>query len=233
MKSSALFFILTYSLLSTVNAQFKMLGTSKEMGNGCIQLTPNLAYSEGLAYHHSKLDLSSDFQIEFDIFLGTKNEGADGITFVIHNDVREYEAYGNWGECMGYGRFNPSYPGNSIDPSIAVEFDTYQNKNQNDPYSDHVAYLENGSSRHQDYWNNQDENFNLEDGRLHSFRFKWQPDLNQITVYLDGDVVYKAKRDLINDVFKGNTKVIWGFTASTGRAFNLQYFCLRRLASLK
>ncbi len=232
MKRPISLLLLVFILSFAVKAQFKMLGTSKDMGNGCIQLTPDLAYSEGLAYHHTKLDLSTDFQIEFDIYLGNKNEGADGITFVIHNDVREFEAYGNWGECMGYGRFNPSYPGNSIDPSIAVEFDTYQNINQNDPISDHVAYLENGSSRHQKYWNNSDNEFNLEDGGLHSFRFKWEPGVNRITVYLDGNIVYQGKRDIINDIFKGNTQVIWGFTASTGRAYNLQYFCLRRLASI-
>ena len=48
-------------------AQFKMLGTSRDMGNGCIQLTPSVAYSEGLAYSHTKLDLSDNFEIEFDI----------------------------------------------------------------------------------------------------------------------------------------------------------------------
>lgn len=229
------FFILFMLLLvsKTVQAQFKMIGTSRDMGNGCILLTPDEAYSEGLAYHYTKLDLSEYFEIEFDIFLGDKNEGADGITFVIHNDDRGFNAFGNWGECMGYGRFNPSYPGNSIYPSIAVEFDTYQNPNQNDPASDHVAYLENGSSRHQVYWNSDDRNYNLEDNHLHNFRFRWQPKTKSIIVFLDGVIVYKGKKDLINEIFNGKSKVIWGFTASTGRAYNLQYFCFRRLASIR
>ena len=230
--------LILIALLSLTNqlvsmAQFKMLGTSRDMGNGCIQLTPSIAYSEGLAYSHAKLDLTENFEIEFDIFLGDKEEGADGITFVIHNDERGFNAFGNWGECMGYGRFNPNYPGNSIYPSIAVEFDTYQNINQNDPASDHVAYLENGSSRHMDHWNNNDRDFNLEDNRLHNFRFRWDATKKNITVLLDGVVVYKGQKDLINQIFNGETKVIWGFTASTGRAHNLQYFCLRRLASAR
>ncbi len=230
-----LIFIVALTLINHLIsvAQFKMLGTSRDMGNGCIQLTPNIAYSEGLAYSYAKLDLSENFQIEFDIFLGDKENGADGITFVIHNDERGFNAFGNWGECMGYGRFNPNYPGNCIDPSIAVEFDTYQNPNQNDPSSDHVAYLENGSSRHYQYWNNDDLAFNLEDNRLHNFRFRWEHEQQRITVLLDGMLVYQGKKDLINEIFQGKTKVIWGFTASTGRAHNLQYFCLRRLASAK
>lgn len=211
-------------------AQFRMLGASRDMGNGCIQLTPDEPYSEGLAYSEDKLNLSGDFEIEFDIYLGEKNEGADGITFVVHNDDRGFDAYGNWGECMGYGRFNPNYPGTSIYPSIAVEFDTYFNPNQNDPYSDHVAYLENGSSRHMAYWNNKDSEFNIEDDRLHNFRFRWDADQKRITVLLDNVIVYERQKDLVADIFKNKNNVIWGFTASTGRKYNLQFFCLRRLA---
>jgi hypothetical protein len=214
-----------------LSAQFHMLGNAEYMDGGCIQLTPDRPYSEGIAYNTQKLDLSFNFEISFDIYLGDNDEGADGITFVIHNDPRQFEAYGTYGECMGYGRWNPEYLyGNYIAPSIAIEFDTYQNARQNDPQSDHVAYLENGTNYHKRYWNNKNANYNLEDGEMHSFRFRWQPETQQITAYIDGKIAYEGKRDLINDIFGGKTNVIWGFTASTGRKHNLQYFCLRRLA---
>ncbi len=213
--------------------QFHLIGNASEMGNGCIMLTPDVPYSEGIAYSRHKLDLTRNFSIDFDIFLGDKNEGADGITFVIHDDVRSFNAFGSWGECMGYGRFSPGSSGNSIDPSIAIEFDTYQNPWQNDPISDHVAYLENGVNQHLTYWNNQDMQFDLEDSFLHSFKFMWEAKSMSIWVYLDGHEVYHGKKDLINDIFGGNSEVIWGFTASTGRKHNLQYFCLKRLASIK
>ncbi len=208
-----------------------MLGNATYMDGGCIQLTPDEPYSEGIAYNSTKLDLNYNFEISFDIFLGENDKGADGITFVIHNDPRQFEAFGTYGECMGYGRWSPeSAFGNYIAPSIAIEFDTYYNPRQNDPESDHVAYLENGTNFHKKYWNNNIKNFNLEDGKMHSFRFRWQPEQKLITVYLDGNKVYEGKRDLITDIFNGNSEVIWGFTASTGRKHNLQYFCLRRLA---
>lgn len=211
--------------------QFSLMGTAEEMGNDCIRLTPDLQYMEGLAYHTTKLNLENFFEIEFDIFLGDKDEGADGITFVIHDDERGFDAYGTWGECMGYGRWSYNYlAGNYIAPSIAVEFDTYQNFRQNDPICDHVAYLENGTNFHTDYWNNGNENFNLEDNYLHSFLFRWEPDLKKITVKLDGNIVYQGNRDLVKDIFQGQTRVIWGFTASTGNKHNLQYFCLKRWA---
>lgn len=222
--------VLAFSLITYVSsAQYYFLGTAGNMPGGCIQLTPDLPYAEGIAYNEYKLNLDDYFEIQFDIYLGDKDNGADGITFVIHNDIRGFDAFGQWGECMGYGRFNPFRAGNSIDPSIAIEFDTYQNAYQNDPYSDHIAYLENGISRHQSYWNGGDEEFNLEDDRMHDFRFRWEPDSKKITVFWDGEVVYEGERDLKNNIFEGESEVIWGFTASTGRAHNLQYFCLRRL----
>lgn len=231
------FFKLVFSIsftmyLASANAQYYFLGTAGNMANGCIQLTPDEPYSEGLAYNYQKLDLTQFFEIQFDLYLGDKDLGADGITFVIHNDVRGYEAFGQWGECMGYGRFNPFRPGNSIDPSVAVEFDTYQNGFQNDPACDHVAYLENGVSRHESYWNDGNDTYNMEDDRLHDFRFRWDPQSQLVKVFWDGVQVVEMKRDLIKDIFEGETQVIWGFTASTGRAHNLQYFCLRRMVYL-
>ena len=226
--------ILTILLVSAVlgaQAQFITIGTAQPMDGSCIQLTPDRPYAQGIAYSTTKLDLGNYFEIQFDIYLGDKNDnGADGITFVIHNDSREYQAFGGWGEGMGYGRMNPYGNGNNISPSVAVEFDTYQNAVQNDPLMDHIAYLENGYSYHEYFWNGNSDQFNLEDGELHDFRFRWNPTDEEITVYLDGMVVYQGKRDLLNDIFSGQRSVIWGFTASTGRLHNLQYFCLRRLA---
>ncbi len=227
--------ILSISLLilfGGVNAQYHLLGNAQYMQNGCIQLTPDVPYAEGLAYNMTKLDLENYFEIQFDIYLGDKEQGADGITFVIHNDIRGYDAFGQWGECMGYGRFNPFQPGNSIDPSIAIEFDTYQNPFQGDPDCDHIAYLENGVSRHESFWNGDNDTYDIEDNRLHDFRFRWNPNKKQITVLWDGNTVYEGTRDLVEDIFEGETEVIWGFTASTGRAHNLQYFCLKRLVDL-
>lgn len=231
MKNLFLFGLLWCLGFTSFAQSFKLMGTAQEMPNDCIQLTPDVQYAEGLAYHTTKLNLARFFEIEFDIFLGEKDQGADGITFVIHDDDRGFNAYGTWGECMGYGRWNHDYlAGNYISPSIAIEFDTYQNYRQNDPDCDHVAYLENGSNFHEKYWNDQNEKFNIEDGLLHNFRFRWEPDNQQITVYLDGKVVHKSKRDLVKEIFNGKTQAIWGFTASTGSEHNLQYFCLKKWA---
>ncbi len=230
MRIFTIFLFLLNLLPLSVFGQYMLLEDALNLDNGCIQLTPDTPYSRGIAYNKTKLDLSKYFEIEFDIYLGNKEEGADGITFVMHNDHRGFRAMGTWGECMGYGRWLREYAtGNFISPSIAIEFDTYHNYNQNDPECDHVAYLENGSNYHTKYWNNNKMDFDLEDNKLHDFRFRWNPEKQDITVSLDGNIVYQGKRNLIKDVFEGNTEVIWGFTASTGRASNQQFFCLKRI----
>lgn len=231
MKSilSALLGLLLCCPPSQLFAQFRLMGDAQHMRQECIQLTPDEPYSEGLAYHKTRLDLENYFEIEFDIYLGDKDEGADGITFVIHNDPLGFDAFGTWGECMGYGRWSRNYlAGAYISPSIAFEFDTYYNPRQNDPPFDHVAYLENGTNYHEHFWHNDDEDFNLEDDAMHSFRLTWLPNEKMLLVYLDEQLVYQVKKDLVREIFGGQTQVIWGFTASTGRRHNLQYFCLKR-----
>lgn len=194
-------------------SQFYLNGTARNMPDGCIMLTPDEPYCEGLAYYNTLLDLSRNFEIGFDIYFGSRDEyGADGIAFVIQNDPRGQEAYGTWGECLGYGTWDRTRPGGTyIAPSIAVEFDTYQNPRQNDPSCDHVAYLEQGSSRHLRYFNNEDENYNLEDDQLHDFRFMWNADEQKLTILLDGGVVYTGNKDLVNEIFEGENLVRWGF----------------------
>lgn len=223
--------LVTFLLLLSyfVQAQFTFQGQAMQMDGDCILLTPDTAYAEGIAFYSVLVDLEKPFSIGFDLFFGEKEEGADGMTFVLHNDPRGYRAFGVWGEGMGYGGFSPAFGGNRIAPSIAIEFDTYQNLRQNDPPNDHVAWLENGSSRHDLHWPEDSDDFNLEDGMLHDFNFQWDPVEKRVTVMLDGQIVANVQRDLVADIFEGQTMAIWGFTASTGRKHNLQYFCLRRV----
>lgn len=216
-----------------VHAQFHYLGNAQPLDDQCIMLTPDEPYSEGIAYSTNTIDLNNDFVIDFDIYLGNKDEGADGITFVMQGDERGFQAFGTYGECMGYGRWNPESPyGSFIAPSIAVEFDTYFNPSQNDPESDHMAYHENGTNYHFVDTKKPIESSNMEDDKLHSFILRWNSTTKTLRIWLDGTERIEIKKDLLKEIFNGNTNVIWGFTASTGRKHNLQYFCLKKFANL-
>jgi len=225
--------ILFSFLINSATAQYYYLGNAQPMDDQCILLTPDEPYSEGIAYNTNTIDLNNDFVIDFDIYLGNKDEGADGITFVMHTDPRRFQAFGTYGECMGYGRWNPEFAqGSFIAPSLAVEFDTYYNPTQNDPEHDHMAYLENGTNYHFIDVKKPIESENLEDDRLHSFILHWDSSDHILRILLDGEERIKVKKDLLNEIFNGNTSLIWGFTASTGRKYNLQYLCLKRFANV-
>ena len=218
---------------SSLTAQYRYLGNAQPLDDQCILLTPDEPYSEGIAYNTNTIDLNNDFVIDFDIYLGNKDEGADGITFVMHSDARRFNAFGTYGECMGYGRWNPEFAfGSFISPSLAIEFDTYYNPTQNDPENDHMAYLENGTNYHFVDVKKPIEPGNLEDDRLHSFVLRWDSSKKLLRVWLDEKLRLEIQKDLLSEIFKGSTEVIWGFTASTGRKHNLQYFCLKRFAYL-
>ena len=220
-------------LQTSLFAQYHYLGNAQPLDNQCVLLTPDEPYSEGIAYNTHTIDLNNDFVIDFDIYLGNKDEGADGITFVMHTDPRGFQAFGTYGECMGYGRWNPEFAfGAFISPSLAIEFDTYYNPTQNDPENDHMAYLENGTNYHFVDVKKPVDPGNLEDDQLHSFILRWDSTNKILRVWLDDEIRVEKSKDLLNDIFKGNTNVIWGFTASTGRKHNLQYFCLKRFANL-
>jgi hypothetical protein len=222
--------MLLFVQVKCVAQGYVFLGDAGPMGNDCIRLTYDSVYRTGIAWSEVKLSLDKYFRIEFDVFLGEDDLGADGITFVIHSDPRGFLSYGTFGEGIGYGRFNPAGGGISILPSVAVEFDTYYNRNQADPVGDHVALLVNGSSGHYfDLPVFQDDQLQLEDGYLHSFQFIWDPESNKVQVLLDGQTVINYGIDL-RELFPVENGLIWGFTSSTGRKHNNQYFCLRRMA---
>lgn len=230
---SCLLILIVFLPFRAVEAQYILMGDADYFDNSaCIMLTPDEPYKEGIAWSESKIDLNNPFFIVFDLYLGDKDDaGADGICFVMQNDPRQFGAYGTYGEGIGYGRFNPySDRGTFIAPSIAIEFDTYQNLWQNDPPQDHIAYLENGSNQHLTYWPKDDINFRLTDDALHNFRFEWDPYSKIINVYFDFELVLSFERDLVDSIFGGNALVVWGFTSSTGRKHNLQYFCLNTMA---
>jgi hypothetical protein len=162
-------------------AQYKTIGDAAPMGD-CIRLTLDEPYSEGIAYNTSRLDLNNLFEIEFDIFWGTKTSWAPmelpSSCTTIHGDSRLLVLWRrNW--IRQYG------PRRQLDcPFDSRRVDTYQNYTQNDPPYDHVALLVNGVNLHPGDWKESTENLNLEDDKLHNFRFRWNPSDLSIRVHL-------------------------------------------------
>ncbi|MBN2682264.1 MAG: T9SS type A sorting domain-containing protein [Bacteroidales bacterium] len=201
--------------------EFSVNGTSYQSGTSCYIITENLEDQSGSVWSNFKVDLTNDFSIAFDIFLGDESgsEGADGAVFCLQGDCA---SAGGAGGSMGYG---------GINGSVAVEFDTYRNYDENgDPFDgeDHLAIISNGNVNHWAATNlaGPAAVSELEDNDWHSAVVSWNNASSTLSVSFDGTPLLSYSGDIINDIFAGNTQVFWGFTAGTGLYYNRQEVCV-------
>jgi hypothetical protein len=186
---------------------------------GKLILTPDAEGLVGAAWYSKKINLEKNFDLEFNVFLGTKDEyGADGIVFVLA--LAPITA--DLGEGIGY---------QGIAPSFGLELDTYPNNGENlgsdlgDPIDDHLSVVYGGVLNHDELTAVVKQLGDIEDGFEHRLRVTWNAEGGNLSVYLD-DMKY-AKINLLSDISSnylgGTQNVVFGFTASTGTFCNLQY----------
>ena len=193
------------------------LGGVASDSSGTVTLTPNAGGQFGAIWNKSRVDLSSDFCVIADVYLGNNDGGADGLAFVMQpNSV----AAGGSGGGLGYM---------GITPSFAVEYDTWPNGG--DLYNDHVGLMKNGNVVSHNLWGvNAVDVGDIEDGLWHKSKIYWDSVDNEVSVWLDknadgdtddsGETLFDAVSADLEANFSG--EVYWGFTAATGGATNLQ-----------
>ncbi|NMO53251.1 lectin [Actinoplanes sp. TBRC 11911] len=113
------------------NGTADIITSSGRVHQRILRLTAGGYRQSGSAWSNQKVDLRESFETEFKAYLHHGKPGADGIAFVVQ--TQGARALGGWGGGIGY-RF--------IKPSVAVEFDTFQNTP--DPSSNHLAVVMNG-----------------------------------------------------------------------------------------
>ncbi|MDB9702103.1 gliding motility-associated C-terminal domain-containing protein [Flavobacteriales bacterium] len=182
----------------------------------CFTLTPDLLWKTGAIYSDDLFDLTLPFDGTFCLFLGTKDgTGADGFAFVLKDT--NVPSIGLSGGSIGYG---------SLAPSVAIEFDTWDNGGADIP-ADHTSLHYNGNSILPivPSISLSSSGANVEDGMPHTARIVWTPRDTTLYMFFDNVLRFSHKVDLINRIFGGKTKVNWGFTSSTGGSSNLQQIC--------
>ena len=200
-------------------------GAASLNANGEYIVTPDLVSSPGFLWSTDKIDLDNPFDIELSVYLGTKDaNGADGMTFVLHNDVRGTAAQGANGGFMGVGD-----PG-AVTPSLVIEFDTWANgAGLGDTTTlDHTAVYLNGNLGGPQLIAATPigAGGNVENGLYHMTRYVWNPATNTLQYYFDGALIGTIVRDLRADL--GSNYATVGFTGSTGGFSNLQKGCFTR-----
>ena len=209
------------SCKSTKNKKFVLNQDATYLGNDCYLLTEEKNYETGSVWYEDKIDLTRPFDIYFQLNLGCiDGAGADGIAFVLQPIST---SIGVSGGGLGY---------QGIRPSLAIEFDTWENGNYSDPVYDHMSLMRNGNVSHAspDQLAGPVGIFpnlaNAEDCRFHNCRVKWTPQSNLFQIYVDCQLRLEYRGDIIETIFRSDPLVYFGFTAATGGAINVQQFCL-------
>ena len=204
---------------------YQLNANAASVGNGCYQLAFDQGFTKGSAWNTAKINLDTPFDLSFNVYLGSSDGGADGMAFVLQNTG--LSAIGQAaGGSMGYGTFNASLT-TPINPSLAIEIDTYLNDLTMDISEDHIAIVKNG-----DVWNNlagpvvaSASSNNVEDNKYHMFQIKWDPVSQVIKVYFDCSLRLSYNYNISDSVFSGNPMVYYGLTAATGGQTNNHIFC--------
>lgn len=223
MKIRYLILLLSGFLFSQARAQsgYNFVGTTRTVsGTDCYQLTAAQEWQNGAVWYTERLKLNEAFDLEFTMNFGDRENGADGIVFVMQTVSNT--ALGRAGGGIGFEGFSPSF---------GIEFDTHQNRDLNDPIEDHVAFVRDGNSRHTpgaSLVTQASASGDLEDGKDHRVRVVWDPVGRKISVSVDCVPRLTQDIDLVGDVFRGQSDVFWGFTAATGGSTARQTVCLRQ-----
>ena len=198
-------------------SQYVINGSTINLGGDCYQLTPPATYQGGAVWFQNKITLNEDLSVAGTLNLGSiDGGGADGIAFVLQPI------------CSGLGDVGGGIGYLGISPSIAIEFDSWQNGDFADPADDHIALMANGVINHSTGSNLAGPYTfaNLEDGLDHSFDIQWDAATTTLTLTFDGNPVFSYSDDIVTNIFGGNANVFWGFTAATGAAINYQTVCI-------
>lgn len=103
-------------------------GSAGQSGN-VLQLTPALNSQGGTAWYQTPVSVAAGFSASF-AFRISPPGGADGMTFIIQNDVAGTAAIGTIGGPLCY---------DTMTNLLAIEIDNYTNGNFGDPNNNHIS----------------------------------------------------------------------------------------------
>ncbi|GAB2790960.1 hypothetical protein GCM10027275_39850 [Rhabdobacter roseus] len=202
---------------------YNLVGDAVAYGEDCYRLTDDVPWQNGAVWYADKLSIASSFELEFTMNFGNHNSnGADGIVLVLQTQGNR--ALGNPGQGIGFKGFAPS---------LGIEFDTHRNTDEQDPTYDHLALVQDGIINHQSPQNLAGPvpasalSDNIEDGRDHLVRVRWDVTSQVLDVYFDCALRLSSRVDMAS-IFGGQQEVWWGFTGGTGQLSNTQRVCLRK-----
>ncbi|MEO1090539.1 MAG: galactose oxidase-like domain-containing protein [Pseudomonadota bacterium] len=192
--------------VAALDAYATSSGDASELPDGSFQLTPDANQRAGTVMLNAPQNMSQSFTFTFDLFFGTKGDGADGITFVLHADPSSNDAVG-------------ARAGAGIANGFGIDFDTFDNRAaQGDIAADHTNFLATDGSFASTPFALPD----LEDGAWHSVAVVWDAPTQTMAYSIDGVAAGNLNRNVVANDLGGATQAYLGFVATTGGRSNEQ-----------
>jgi len=217
-------FFTSYSVSAQLQAT--VIGDAVNQGNNCFTITADQLNQAGGAWFSNPIDFDDNFTIYYQNNFGNKDgNGADGMALVFKGNPNP--EIGNVGGGMGY---------EGIANSMIVEFDTFQNGVNGDPFFDHIAINRDGNSNH-----NLSTaltfpvqasltNANIEDGIDHEVKIEWNATSQTLEIFFDCMLRQSLNLDIKGTIFNGDDTVFFGFVGSTGGLSNLHQVCFNSIS---
>ena len=209
---------------------YKTISSASTSGT-CLQMTTS-GFQAGAVWVCDGINLNETFKINFSANIGTDISTGDGVAFLLQQEALP-GVLGGRGGGLGYatgdgvGCQSGPCP---IDPSIAVEFDTYNGAGwgDNDLVCHHMSMQLDGSTSALATIEGPacllPSGAGVVDGLNHDICITWDPALLEYKAYFDGLLVGTFNGD-IRFFFPDPTDVWWGFTSASGGAPQNQSVC--------
>ncbi len=222
MRLVFLFVLGIYSSCIWAQLNTSTFGDAFDQGGNCFVVTPDALNQSGGVWFNNPIDFADDFEISYQSNFGLKDaNGADGMAMVFKRNSNV--EIGGLGGGLGYA---------GISPSFVVEFDTWQNVDNDDPTWDHIAITRNGIADHNNTFTTiagpieaSAATLNIEDGQDHDIKIEWVAATQTFSVYFDCILRLSIVLDIKGTIFSGDDTVFFGFVGSTGGFSNLHQVC--------
>jgi Bacterial lectin/Galactose oxidase-like, Early set domain/RTX calcium-binding nonapeptide repeat (4 copies) len=169
-------------------------------------LTTAGASKTGAVMADTNLDLQSAFDISFNFFLGSKDGGSAGMTFILQNDPNGSDAIGSGGAGLG---------ASGIHNGLAIAFNARRG-------SDSTSFVDTDAGSQLKALTSTVSLGNLENGHWHQAHVVWDAETQTLTYWVDGKLGGTLSGDLATQYFGGSDHVHFGFTGATGKGGNLE-----------
>ncbi|MBD1909525.1 MULTISPECIES: Ig-like domain-containing protein [unclassified Leptolyngbya] len=192
--------------LPGVSTLFNFNGTATSLSTNEVRLTEDVGSQSGSVFSKTRIDVTTNWTLSFEVYLGTNDRGADGIGFVLHNDPRGASAIGSTGAGLGIA---------GVQNAFGIEFDTFQNTG--DPAADHTTFVDPDTNTQN--LSTLKTLSNIEDGQYHTVVVNWTASTQTLSYTFDG-VAMSSQSGLGNQFGTNPSSVYWGFGAGTGGSTN-------------